>query len=422
MRKNIVGAVLIGMMVTAVVGMSGCGRQQIPESGNTSSQTLEVTDTFSNSGEIYTSGQETPEETSPPPQTASPWQPVDRSDVFELFSQMTVGWNLGNTFDAIGAGNSLSSETYWGNPVTTRDMIDAIAAQGFNTIRIPVSWGEHVGEAPEYKIDDEWLARVEEVVGYCLDDGMYVVLDTHHETDSWFSLQEDELDQTKAELEAVWTQLAERFKDCDRHLLFEGMNEPRTPGSASEWSGGTAKERVAVNALNQIFVDAVRAVGGNNADRCLIICTYGHNASAAAMRELKVPDDPNIAVAVHLYTPYFFTYDPDSGSVYNWDGTLQSDIDYTLEQIDIQLLRKGVPVIVTEFGAVNKGNTDEVIKWIGDYLGAMNAYGLKCIWWDNGIYTGSGELFGIFDRRNLTWFSQEIADALVKNAVRSDGQ
>lgn len=426
--KNRLIAVIAAGITIAVVGMTGCGSKEAPEGGNTDITASQEPGNGAPDSEGAGGGasvgtdQEQPADSQEPDQTRSPWQPIDRSRVFELFSNMTVGWNLGNTFDAIGAGNSLSSETYWGNPRTSKEMIDAISEQGFNTIRIPVSWGEHVGAAPEYRINEEWLDRVEEVVDYCLENEMYVILDTHHETDSWFRLAEEDLDRTKAELGAIWTQLAERFQDCDEHLLFEGMNEPRTPGSANEWNGGTVKERQAVSALNQVFVEAVRAVGGNNTDRCLILCTYGHNASASAMRELKIPDDPNIAVAVHLYTPYFFTFDAGEYSVDIWDGSMQSDLTSTLEQIDIQLLRMGVPVIVTEFGAVNKGNTEEVIKWIEDYFSAMNEYGLKCVWWDNGVYTGSGELFGIFDRRNLTWYSQEIADALVENAKTKSGQ
>ena len=117
-----------------------------------------------------------------------------------------------------------------------------------------------------------------------------------------------------------------------------------------------------------------------------------------------------------MYTPYFFTYDPDGGSILEWDGSMKSDITGTARLLDTFLLKEGVPVIVTEFGAVNKERPEEVIKWLDDYLGTMNEYGIKCIWWDNGNYSSSGEKFAIFDRRNLTWFSQDIADALVEKA------
>lgn len=427
LRRKSTYAAIAAML--AVLCLTGCsGDEAVDDSPETTASALPDT-VGSEDGQSITDVRDTEQEgsdtedqvvqTEQPAATQAPTPApeVDRSGVFDLFSNMTVGWNLGNTFDSIGAGNSLKSETYWGNPKTTKEMIDEISRQGINTIRIPVTWAEHVGSAPDYLINEEWLDRVEEVVDYCLEDGMYVILDTHHEPDYWMLLDEEHLDNTKAELAAIWTQVAERFKDRDEHLLFEGMNEPRTKGSQNEWNGGTGLERVAVNELNGIFIDAVRATGGNNEDRCLIICTYGNNASVASLQNLKIYDDANIAVAVHMYTPYFFTYDPDGGSILEWDGSMKSDITGTARLLDSFLLKEGIPVIVTEFGAVNKEKPEEVIKWLDDYLGTMNEYGIKCIWWDNGNYSSPGEKFAIFDRRNLSWFSQEIADALVEKAT-----
>lgn len=410
-----------------LTGFAGCGKsgtavesetENIPPSGMSESETVQESNEQPEVTQAPTETQtptETPTPTVAPARTPTP--DADRSAVFELFSHMTVGWNLGNTFDAHGAGNSLNAETYWGNPNTAKEMIDAVSAQGINTLRIPVTWAEHVGTAPDYTIDEEWLARVEEVVHYGLDDGMYVILDTHHEPDYWMSLAEEDMENTKAELAAIWTQVAERFQDCDEHLLFEGMNEPRTKGTPGEWSGGTGPERAAVNELNGVFIDAVRSVGGNNETRCLIICPYGNSVTNDTLQTLKIYDDPNIAVAVHLYTPYFFTYDAPDGGYPEWDGSKKSEITSTLKRVDSFLLRRGVPVIVTEFGAVNKDNQEEIIKWLEDYMGVMNELGIKCVWWDNGLYTSTGENFGLFDRNNLSWFSQEVADALVKIAV-----
>ena len=177
-----------------------------------------------------------------------------------IAKEMTAGWNLGNSLDAYGT-YSLNNETYWGNPKTTKAMIDAVKNEGFNTIRIPVSWGEHVGSAPNYTIDTAWMNRVQEVVDYAMADGMYVLLDTHHET-SWLKPQSATLDASQKQLVAIWTQIAERFKAYGDHLLFEGMNEPRIVGSSNEWSGGDADGRAAVNVLNQAFIDAVRKTGG----------------------------------------------------------------------------------------------------------------------------------------------------------------
>ena len=334
----------------------------------------------------------------------------------EIVASMSVGWNLGNTFDSFGAGNTLSSETYWSNPKTTHEMIDAVAAQGFNTIRIPVTWAEHLGSAPDYAIDEKWINRVKEVVDYAMDNNMYVMINTHHETEFWLKMDQDE----KAlcdELAAIWKQVAEFFKDYPDNLIFEGMNEPRTKGSPQEWNGGTYDERKKINSMNAAFIDAVRSTGGNNANRSLVICTYGHSAATPAISALEVPeDDENIIIAVHAYTPYFFTYDA-AGGYSEWTGDQVSDIKSFVTVLAQHYTMAGIPVVITEFGAVNKKNTSDVIAWITDYMGILNKYGIKCIWWDNGQYTSNGENFGIFNRRKLEWFNKDIADALVNNSV-----
>ena len=339
----------------------------------------------------------------------------DRSEVFCLLSNITAGWNLGNTFDAWGAGNSVSAETYWGNPQVTKEMIDAIKEQGFNSIRIPITYAEHVGEAPDYIIDQAWLDRVKEVVDYAVADDMYIIIDTHHETDKWLVLDSGNDDAMKAELAAIWTQVAETFKDYDEKLIFEGMNEPRSKGSEKEWQGGTEEERVLVNEMNQIFVDTVRATGGNNESRVLVICPYGNSTNMKALKELAIPEDNNIAVAIHMYTPYVFTYVPNGQtSVEVWNGTLKPDIVNTVKMLNDYFIKKDVPVIITEYGAENKGNEEEIVKWLTDYIEAMNKYDIKCYWWDNGYLGGNNnEKFAIFDRETLTWVMPKVADTLI---------
>lgn len=355
--------------------------------------------------------------------TPTPEVEVDRSAAFELLSKLNIGWNLGNTMDAHGVRN-INAETYWGNPKTTQEMIDGIAEKGFNTIRIPITFAQHIGKAPNYTIDGEWLNRIKELVDYCYKAGLYVIIDTHHEPNYWLVPQKEKRDALCEELAAIWTQLAETFKDYDEHLIFEGMNEPRTKFSAGEWNGGSPSERGTINLMNDAFIAAVRAVGGYNEKRLLIICPYGNSVTSASLRDLRIPADPYIAVAVHMYTPYYFTFDPADGNGYfEWNGDKKSEITGALAQIDRTLLDKGVPVIVTEFGAVHKfktdedgvqiDNTGEVLKWLDDYLGLMNERKIKCVWWDNGIYEGNGELFGIYNRETCSFYNDEIADKLV---------
>ena len=394
-------ACVMSVMLAMALGcLTGCGKQADVDTGEASAS--EESELSAEAASNQQSSEQAAE------------VEIDRSEVFALLAGMNVGWNLGNTLDAHGAGNSLSAETYWGNPKTTKEMIDAVAAQGFNTIRVPVTWAEHVGKAPDYSIDENWLDRVEEIVDYCVPNSMYVILNTHHEPDFWLKPDAEHAESAREELVAIWRQVAERFKDYDSRLLFEGMNEPRIKGSEKEWNGGTEAERAIVYDLNQAFVDTVRATGGNNEERCLIICAYGNSPGYSAVKELQIPADNHIAVAVHMYTPYVFCYEADNGNITTWDGTLKGDIVATVKILDQYLIQKDVPVIVTEFGAVNKGNTEEILKWLEDYMGTMNRYGIKCVWWDNGNYTDTGEKFGIFDRRNKSWFSQEIADALIE--------
>lgn len=422
-KKKISIIVLAGILSAAAV-FGGCGTGAGNPSGEVTQEIMETTQTQESSSEPETKEEESSEalETSKEIEETKPEEPKepfvsDRSEAFELLSNINIGWNLGNTLDAHGAGASVASETFWGNPKTTQEMFDAVAEQGFQAVRIPVTFAEHVDTINGYAIKEQWMNRVQEVVDYALNAGLYVIVDTHHEPDFWLKPDSDHEEKCLAELSAIWTQVAERFKDYDEKLIFEGMNEPRMKGSANEWNGGSAGERKVIDKLNQAFVDAVRATGGNNENRLLIICAYGNNAGYNVLKELKIPEDNHIAVAVHMYTPYQFTYDTQDGGYSAWDGSQKASIINTLKQIDKYLIQKDVPVVVTEFGAVDKENEADIIAWIEDYLGAMNKYNIKCFWWDNNLYHSTGENFGIFDRKNLSWYNKKIADALISNAV-----
>ncbi len=336
----------------------------------------------------------------------------------ELVAEMGAGWNLGNTMDAEGG------ETAWGNPVTTKEMIDEVCSAGFNTLRIPTTWNGHMGEAPEYTVDSQWLNRVEEIAGYALENNMYVIINTHHETD-WIKPQYDGLDGVKVQFAALWTQIAEHFKDYGDHIIFEGLNEPRIVGGENEWSGGTEEGRDCLNQLNDVFVETVRKTGGNNETRTLLITTFAAQPVASAINAITIPDDEYIGVSIHAYTPYRFTYDSvgESWNTAMFDDSCSTEIDYLFDSLNNTFVSKGIPVIITEYGSVSKmidkdwyiSNTDEVVKWVSHYIGTAEKYDIPCIWWDNGYHESGNELFGIFNRQELNWYEPEVVDAIINS-------
>ena len=182
-------------------------------------------------------------------------------DPVELSKGITIGWNLGNSLDATGSG--MNSETSWGNPKTTKSLILKVKEAGFNAVRIPTTWFNHSDS--ELNVDSAWFDRVQEVVDYAYDEGMYVILNAHHE--DWYDPYESNLTNARRKMKNLWTQIANRFKDYGERLIFEGMNEPRWRSTNWEWNGGNSEGRSAVNKLNECFVKAVRATGGNNSYR-----------------------------------------------------------------------------------------------------------------------------------------------------------
>lgn len=334
----------------------------------------------------------------------------------ELVSEIKAGWNLGNTFDAFGT-SGLNAETSWGNPTTTKEMIDTVCEKGFNAIRIPVTYADHMSAAPDYTIEPEWLDRVEEVVNYALDDGMYVIINSHHEED-WRIPDNAHIDAADAQNIALWKQVSERFKDYGDHLIFEGLNEPRVKGGENEWNGGTEEGRRCLDRLNQSFVDTVRATGGNNEKRLVLITSFAASHVLTTINDLAIPEDDHLAVSIHAYTPYAFTYaNGESYEVFDWNGSHNSDIVSVMNDLKKTFLDKGISVLITEYGAEEKkDNGEEVNKWAKYYVSKATQKGIPCFWWDNGIYNASGEKFAIFDRKNLTWYREDVVDTIIRES------
>ena len=336
---------------------------------------------------------------------------------WDVVNEMKIGWNLGNTLDCtntslLKALNAQRWETVWGNPVTTKELLETVIDAGFNVIRIPVSWNDHIYLNDNYRIEESWMDRVQEVVDYAYDHGAYVILNTHHE--SWYYPYYENEERAAAMLEAVWDQIAKRFADYDEHLIFEGMNEPRKVGTDQEWNGGDEEGWAVVNSLNRVFVDTIRNSGGNNPDRILMVTGYGANCWNA-LSHLEVPEgDSRIIVSVHAYEPYDFALNVQGRGLWNQDT---EKIDALMNSIDKLFISKGIPVIIGEFGVMVKpaeGNEEERAMWAEYYVSAAKEIGVVCIWWDNGFFEGDGELFGLIDRETCKWKYSLIMEGLMK--------
>lgn len=336
----------------------------------------------------------------------------------ELVSEMKTGFSLGNTMDStIGKNNGepYEYETGWGNQATTREAIQGIADSGFNVLRVPVSWGEHLSSDGSYTIDKAWLDRVNEIVDYGLDAGMFVILNTHHE--EWLFPDEAHFEANSEELAKLWSQIAERFSGYNEKLIFEGLNEPRKRDTIYEWNGGDEEGQQVVNKLNAVFVETVRNSGGNNGKRCLMIPTYAASAMEKTFAAMEVPEnDDRIIVSVHAYIPYNFALASDNFTDY-WsssDPSCTAEIDNLMTTLKAYFLDKGTPVIIGEMGCVNRNNTEARKAWARYYVGKAHEYGIPCLWWDNGAYLGNGELFGIYSRDSGNWIFRDVMEGIME--------
>ncbi len=330
-----------------------------------------------------------------------------RGNAAEIAADIKIGWNLGNTLDCYDVTWAVKDhETAWGNPKTTKEMIDTVKAAGFNAVRIPVSWTDHITE--DGMIDADWMNRVQEVVDYSMDNDLYTIINVHHDDYTWLNPTYNDESAVTAKLVKIWEQVAERFKDYDTKLLFEGMNEPRVVGSTYEWSGGTAEEREVINRLLQAFVDTVRASGGNNTARTLIVTTHAASITGEAVKDLELPDDGNLIVSIHSYAPWKFTtleYPEET----DFTDSGKAEIDKGLDFLYGMFVYNGIPVFICEFGAENKDNADERAEYYSYYVEAAAERGIPCFIWDNGKKDG----FGLLNRQDCTWYDSTIIEGMM---------
>lgn len=346
--------------------------------------------------------------------TTASSEDVNKMSSAEIVNDIKVGWNLGNTLDSYDT-NSADTETGWGNPKTTQAMISAVKDAGFNAVRIPVTWSEHMSS--DGTIDSAWMSRVKEVVDYAYNDGMYVILNVHHDDYTWITPTYSEQANVEKKLMHIWEQICSTFGEYDHHLIFEGMNEPRVVGSSTEWSGGTPEERDVINQLFAKFVETVRSTGGLNADRTLIVTSHAQSITEAAVSDVKVPNDDHIIVSIHSYAPWDFCGTESDRSTWGSDAD-KAELDKNFKYLADTFISKGVPVIIDECGSVNKhDNTADRAAHIEYYVKSAKQNGIKCFIWDNGSVNSDGDNgFGLLNRNDCTWYYPSIVNAIMRGA------
>ncbi|SFG50951.1 Aryl-phospho-beta-D-glucosidase BglC, GH1 family [Lachnospiraceae bacterium C7] len=328
-----------------------------------------------------------------------------RKDAFKFAANLGPGINIGNSLDCHGStqGKSITAqETSWGLPKVSKAFIKTLKKNGFKSVRIPITWEEHINGDGD--IDAKWLNHVKEVVDYAYSEDMYVVIDIHH--DSWVDISTTNFQRTMGKGKIVWKQIANKFKNYDDHLIFEGFNEVRLVGTDLEWGLGNQGAYDAINVLNKMFVETVRSTKGNNATRYLIVSGYRDGSDDEILKNIAVPDDSHIMVAVHSYDPYKFAAEGENGTpvkdgVDTWDANNVEDkgsIDHIVNNVKTFSQANNVPVIMTELGAVDKNNEASRVAWCNYYIPKLKEANVPYMWWDNGYVEGETGKYGLFDR------------------------
>ncbi len=340
----------------------------------------------------------------------------------ELTKDMSPGWNIGNSLDAIGG------ETNWGNPRITQTLIDSVKAAGFKTIRIPVAWSKFT-DTSTFTIDTTWLNRVEEVVSYILKDSLYAIINEHWDG-GWQQPTYAQQAYVNARLAAMWKQIAIHFRDYDDHLLFAGTNEVMV---TNDYSAPKPEYYTVQNSFNQTFVSTVRSTGGRNYYRYLLVQGFNTNIDYT-VNYFTAPADPTpnrLIVEVHYYDPYDFTlntgsnitqwgkYATDPSKTETWAN--ESYADGQFQKMKAKFIDKGYGVVLGEYGVIARLNlgTDALNKEYAGYrqyymayvTGSIFRHGLVPVYWDNGG-TGNNSM-GIFDRSTGGRAYPDIINAII---------
>jgi len=387
---------------------------------------------------------------------------VEPGSAMEYFinERITVGWNLGNTLDAVNHWSyeyPKAEEGCWYNiPLANQELFNWVKERGFNIVRIPVTWTGHIGPAPDYIVSQDWLRRVAEVANYARNAGLKAIINMHHDDgDIWggwlllgdAAANQNVFNQITDKYEKVWTQIAEYFKNHGYWLIFESMNEVHDEGYGWSLTFQTNAKLIIdiINEWNQRFTDAVRSTGGNNAQRFLMYPSYnsfpecilpdGKIGAAEPGKYFKLPNDSagsgKQIVTFHYYDPSEF---PFKGTNIEWGTQQQKNfIDNLFDRFKTAFINKNIPVIIGETGRSRGSgiNTDDSVMtqqqleraaetrllWADYVFARAKHYGLVPIWWDNGNFNPvhAQDQFGLFDRNTGKPNSDENAQII--NAI-----
>ena len=448
---------LIAAMI-AVGGLSSCGGD---DDSKSSSQTENTNNNQNNQGnsnqgnesqdnESQNSGDQNSNENNEARAAYTPLQSeagtipteaitlADAKNPAEVLKAMGMGWNLGNQFDA--HNNNVSSETAWGQPKATQATFDKVSAAGIKTVRIPVTWMGHIGEAPDYKIEEDWLNRIAEVVGYAENAGLNAIINIHHDgsnSEHWLNIKGCATNaalqkKTVEQVSAMWKQIAEKFKDKGHFLMFELFNEIQD----GKWGWGDnrtdgGKQYAAYNEWLQASVDAIRATGGKNTDRWLGIPAYNTNTDLSEY--LVLPDDPahKLMVSIHYYAPYEYTLEYQ---YQEWGHTAskttnygqEKDCEAEMKKLYNRFTSKGIPVYIGEMGNVNRlsESGEKFRKYYFEYVAkCIHDNYMPAILWDNGAPNAGRECHGYFNHGTGEWmndYSEQMISTLVKAMTTED--
>ena len=358
----------------------------------------------------------------------------------KIINEMGFGWNLGNSFDAHNSfdNEGLKSETGWGNPKTTEKLINKLVEKGFKSIRIPVTWHNHLIDK-SYTIDPVWMNRVKKIVDICIQKGLYVIINVHHDQADYglsygkgYYPKNDQKTESEKFLLNIWTQITLAFNNgYDHHLIFETLNEPRLKGdNTNEWvynaGNQDAEECIQViNEYNSLIHTVIRKSDGNNKQRFLLFTNGAAGFGYVTSEGFILPDDSSynknvnrILVSVHMYSPYDFASSGDMKYKY-FHQDYKNELENSFQILKYKFVDKGYYVIITEIGAADKMNTDQRIAWGTFFVQRTRQLGMACVLWDNKKWNtdfDGFEKYGLYHRDKLTFEPESLVDAFINAA------